>query len=210
MDVAEVKALWYRNLGNGGECPDGFLAPVALQAIPAPRSDFPDHGVPHKTAGDEAMSSSGAWMGDLVESNEDALAVSCSITGLATPVNMSHRMLRPFKGRAFSCKLIEPWKVAMFGQDSCALGMDAQSSCALAVAQTTATIEGEEVPTMACKAAAEDPEGAFISDAAEAGPEGVEEEGAGCCGNGGGLDIVSATTLLTPEMCWMFKVYSAM
>ncbi len=43
-----------------------------------------------------------------------------------------------------------------------------------------------------------------------AGPEGVEVEGAARCGHGGGLDIVSATTLLTPDMCLISEVYSAM
>ncbi len=131
----------------------------------------------------------------------------------------------------------------MSGQPNCAAAMAAQSSTAPAVARTTATKEGEEEDARppALKAAAENPEGAFTSAAAEAGcedeeegivpalkavtddpegtfmsvtpeagPAGVEVEGAACCGHGGGLDIVSATTLLTPDMCFISEVYSAM
>ncbi len=99
--------------------------------------------------------------------------------------------------------------------------MAAQSSAAPAVAGTTATKEREEDDARppALKAAAENPEGAFTSASAEAGceeeekgivpagtfmsvtaeagPEGVEVEGVVRCGHGGGLDIMSATTLLT-------------
>jgi hypothetical protein len=61
----------------------------------------------------------------------------------------------------------------------------------------------------ACKVAAEDPEGAFPSGIAKSGLEGVEEEEAGCSGQGGGLDIVSDTTLLTPRICPMSEKYSS-
>jgi hypothetical protein len=61
----------------------------------------------------------------------------------------------------------------------------------------------------ACKVAAEDPEGAFTSGDAKSGLEDVEEEEAGCCGQGGGLDIVSDTTLLTPRICQMSEKYSS-
>ncbi len=59
----------------------------------------------------------------------------------------------------------------------------------------------EEAPVPALKAATDNPEG---------GPAGLEAEEADCCGLGGGLDIVSATTLLTPDMCLISEVYSAM
>jgi hypothetical protein len=111
----------------------------------------------------------------------------------------------------------------MSGQPNCAAAMAAQSIAAPAVARTTATKEGEEDDARppALKAAAENPEGAFTSAAAEAGceeeekgilpalkavtddpegtfmsvtgPEGVEVEGAARYGHGSGLDIVSAT-----------------
>jgi hypothetical protein len=61
----------------------------------------------------------------------------------------------------------------------------------------------------ACKVAAEDPEGAFPSGIPKSGLEGVEEEEAGCCGQGGGLDIVSDTTLLTPRICQMSEMFSS-
>jgi hypothetical protein len=62
----------------------------------------------------------------------------------------------------------------------------------------------------ALKASADNPEGPFTSAAAEAGPEGEEDAAAGCCSQGGSLDFVSATTLLTQDMCRTSKVYSAM
>ncbi len=71
-------------------------------------------------------------------------------------------------------------------------------------------VEEEEGIVPALKAATDDPEGTFMSVAAEAGPAGVEVEGAARCCHGGGLDIVSATTLLTPDMCLISEVYSAM
>ncbi len=71
-------------------------------------------------------------------------------------------------------------------------------------------VEEEEGIVPALKAATDDPEGTFMSVAAEAGPAGVEVEGAARCGHGGGLDIVSDTTLLTPDMCLISEVYSAM
>ncbi len=62
----------------------------------------------------------------------------------------------------------------------------------------------------ALKAATDDPEGTFTSVPAEAGPAGLDGEGAARCGHGGSLGIVSATTLLTPDMCLISEVYSAM
>jgi hypothetical protein len=62
----------------------------------------------------------------------------------------------------------------------------------------------------ALKAATDNPEGTFMSATTEAGPAGLEAEEVDCCGQGGGLDIVSATTLLTPDIYQISEVYSAM
>ena len=77
-------------------------------------------------------------------------------------------------------------------------------------AAAEAGCEEEEGIVPALKAVTDDPEGAFMSVTAEAGPAGVEVEEVARCGHGGGLDIVSATTLLTPDMCLISEVYSAM
>ncbi len=49
-----------------------------------------------------------------------------------------------------------------------------------------------------------------MSVAAEAGHAGLEGEEVDRCGHGSGLDIMSATTLLTPDICLISDVYSAM
>jgi hypothetical protein len=77
-------------------------------------------------------------------------------------------------------------------------------------AATDAGCEEGERTVPALKAVTDDPEGTFTSVAAEASPAGVDVEETACCGHGGGLDIVSATKLLTPDMCLISEVYSEM
>jgi hypothetical protein len=77
------------------------------------------------------------------------------MTGLATPVEMSHKMCLPPKGKALCCRPEDCCKAEISGQPNCAAAMAAQSSAALAVARTTTTKEGEEDDTLFTSAAAE-------------------------------------------------------
>ena len=97
----------------------------------------------------------------------------------------------------------------MSGQDRWSAAMAAMSTLAAEAAQTAATqdpTEGEEEsPTL--KAETDYPEGTFTSVAAEGGE--VDEDGLAGEGQGGGLDIESATTFSTPGTWRMSDVYSA-
>ncbi len=85
---------------------------------------------------------------------------SAGMTGLATPVVMSHRMWQPSKGRALNWRPEDSCRAAISGQLSWDSAMAVQSSPVLAVAHTTATREGEEgdTPMPVLKVAADNPE----------------------------------------------------
>jgi hypothetical protein len=97
-------AVGNRYLDHSGGWRLRHLPPVALLALTAPGVDVLVHGLPHKSARDEEKGRPCPWMSNVMQSSEDAWPRRWSVgmTGLPTPVEMSHRMCRPPKGKALS------------------------------------------------------------------------------------------------------------
>jgi hypothetical protein len=60
-------AVWNWNLGNSGGRLLGYLSPAALLTLPTPAVDVLVHGLPHKSAGDEAAGRPCPWMSNVMQ-----------------------------------------------------------------------------------------------------------------------------------------------